>query len=277
MGTGMEELLGDCLKILTWNNWGLILHSPDLQGVTFRVEGGELVIARILHGGMVAQQGLLHMGDIIKEVNGQLVGSDPRALQELLCNASGCVILKILPSYQEPHLPCQVGPSTNPTPSTRPKGWLSLLPVRVAGLTEDLLSYWFPPGEIGGRTCSQGAADHSHGQASAFAAPAYASTLVRIMHTATARGTRVYERAPASWSAFFTCLCACAGWGCHMSWTAISWLVSSGGLAPLSTSPIGILTFPQNPSPRGEGEWREGSRIRFQSPIPYLLFPHPWS
>lgn len=76
------------------------------------MEGGELVIARILHGGMVAQQGLLHVGDIIKEVNGQPVGSDPRALQELLRNASGSVILKILPSYQEPHLPRQVGPST---------------------------------------------------------------------------------------------------------------------------------------------------------------------
>ncbi|XP_066876956.1 MAGUK p55 subfamily member 2 isoform X5 [Kogia breviceps] len=81
---------------------------PPDAGVTFRVEGGELVIARILHGGMVAQQGLLHVGDIIKEVNGQPVGSDPRALQELLRNASGSVILKILPSYQEPHLPRQV-------------------------------------------------------------------------------------------------------------------------------------------------------------------------
>ena len=78
------------------------------------MEGGELVIARILHGGMVAQQGLLHVGDIIKEVNGQPVGSDPRALQELLRSASGSVILKILPSYQEPHLPRQVGLCLNP-------------------------------------------------------------------------------------------------------------------------------------------------------------------
>lgn len=39
------------------------------QGVTFKVEGGELVIARILHGGMIDQQGLLHVGDIIKEVS----------------------------------------------------------------------------------------------------------------------------------------------------------------------------------------------------------------
>lgn len=36
--------------------------------MTFKVEGGELMIARILHGGMIDQQGLLHVGDIIKEV-----------------------------------------------------------------------------------------------------------------------------------------------------------------------------------------------------------------
>ncbi|XP_065387702.1 MAGUK p55 subfamily member 2 isoform X1 [Macaca fascicularis] len=87
---------------------GIRKTAGEHLGVTFRVEGGELVIARIMHGGMVAQQGLLHVGDIIKEVNGQPVGSDPRALQELLRNASGSVILKILPSYQEPHLPRQV-------------------------------------------------------------------------------------------------------------------------------------------------------------------------
>nr|CAA58067.1 DLG2 [Homo sapiens] len=87
---------------------GIRKTAGEHLGVTFRVEGGELVIARILHGGMVAQQGLLHVGDIIKEVNGQPVGSDPRALQELLRNASGSVILKILPNYQEPHLPRQV-------------------------------------------------------------------------------------------------------------------------------------------------------------------------
>ncbi|NXS57222.1 MPP2 protein, partial [Brachypteracias leptosomus] len=78
------------------------------QGVTFRVERGELVIARILHGGMVAQQGLLHVGDVIREVNGREVGSDPRALQDTLRHASGSVVLKILPSYQEPHPPRQV-------------------------------------------------------------------------------------------------------------------------------------------------------------------------
>lgn len=78
------------------------------QGVTFRVESGELVIARILHGGMIDQQGLLHVGDIIKEVNGKEVGNDPKVLQEMLKEASGSVVLKILPSYQEPHTARQV-------------------------------------------------------------------------------------------------------------------------------------------------------------------------
>ncbi|XP_054373393.1 MAGUK p55 subfamily member 2 isoform X3 [Molothrus ater] len=106
---------------------------PDAvrMGVTFRVERGELVIARILHGGMVAQQGLLHVGDVIREVNGREVGSDPRALQDSLRHASGSVVLKILPSYQEPHPPRQVfvkchfdyDPATD-----------SLIPCKEAGL-----------------------------------------------------------------------------------------------------------------------------------------------
>ncbi|NXQ13321.1 MPP2 protein, partial [Peucedramus taeniatus] len=100
-------------------------------GVTFRVERGELVIARILHGGMVAQQGLLHVGDVIREVNGREVGSDPRALQDSLRHASGSVVLKILPRYQEPHPPRHVfvkchfdyDPATD-----------SLIPCKEAGL-----------------------------------------------------------------------------------------------------------------------------------------------
>ncbi|CDQ95189.1 unnamed protein product, partial [Oncorhynchus mykiss] len=87
---------------------GIRKVAGEHLGVTFRVEAGELVIARILHGGMIDQQGLLHAGDIIKEVNGKEVGEDPRVLQEMLQDASGSVVLKILPSYQEGHAPGQV-------------------------------------------------------------------------------------------------------------------------------------------------------------------------
>nr|XP_040032720.1 MAGUK p55 subfamily member 2b isoform X1 [Gasterosteus aculeatus aculeatus]XP_040032721.1 MAGUK p55 subfamily member 2b isoform X1 [Gasterosteus aculeatus aculeatus] len=86
---------------------GIRKVSGEHLGVTFRVENGELVIARILHGGMIDQQGLLHVGDIIKEVNAKEVGNDPKVLQEMLKEASGSVVLKILPSYQEPHTPRQ--------------------------------------------------------------------------------------------------------------------------------------------------------------------------
>ncbi|XP_062387151.1 MAGUK p55 subfamily member 2a [Sardina pilchardus] len=87
---------------------GIRKVAGEHLGVTFRVEKGELVIARILHGGMIDQQGLLHVGDIIKEVNGREVANDPRVLQEMLQDASGSVVLKILPSYQEAHPPRQV-------------------------------------------------------------------------------------------------------------------------------------------------------------------------
>ncbi|XP_034612158.1 MAGUK p55 subfamily member 2 [Trachemys scripta elegans] len=87
---------------------GIRKTAAEHLGVTFRVERGELVVARILHGGMIDQQGLLHVGDVIKEVNGKEVGNDPKVLQEMLKNATGSVVLKILPSYQEPPLPRQV-------------------------------------------------------------------------------------------------------------------------------------------------------------------------
>ncbi|XP_036394341.1 MAGUK p55 subfamily member 2b isoform X1 [Megalops cyprinoides] len=110
---------------------GIRKVSGEHLGVTFRVERGELVIARILHGGMIDQQGLLHVGDVIKDVNGKEVGSDPKVLQEMLKEASGSVVLKILPSYQEPHTPRQAFVKChfdyNPTHD-------NLIPCKEAGL-----------------------------------------------------------------------------------------------------------------------------------------------
>ncbi|NXH01069.1 MPP2 protein, partial [Loxia leucoptera] len=102
---------------------GIRKAAGENLGVTFRVERGELVIARILHGGMVAQQGLLHVGDVIREVNGREVGSDPRALQDSLRHASGSVVLKILPSYGFVKCHFDYDPATD-----------SLIPCKEAGL-----------------------------------------------------------------------------------------------------------------------------------------------
>ncbi|XP_067167976.1 MAGUK p55 subfamily member 2 isoform X4 [Apteryx mantelli] len=76
-------------------------------------------------------QGLLHVGDVIREVDGREVGSDPRALQELLRDASGSVVLKILPSYQEPHPPRQVFVKCH---FDYDPGADSLIPCKEAGL-----------------------------------------------------------------------------------------------------------------------------------------------
>ncbi len=65
------------------------------------MDKGDLVIARILHGGLIDRQGLLHVGDIIKEVNGKDVGNNPTELQEMLKECSGGITLKILPSYRD--------------------------------------------------------------------------------------------------------------------------------------------------------------------------------
>ncbi|KAI5106140.1 membrane protein, palmitoylated 6a (MAGUK p55 subfamily member 6), partial [Silurus meridionalis] len=107
-------------------------------GVTFRVENGELVIARILHGSMIDRQGMLHTGDVIRELNGQEVGGDPTALQEMLKDINGSVTLKILPSYRDAPTPAQVylRPHFNYNPETD-----NLIPCKEAGLA-------FSKGEI---------------------------------------------------------------------------------------------------------------------------------
>ncbi|KAM4689718.1 protein PALS2 isoform 2-T4 [Discoglossus pictus] len=87
---------------------GIHKRAGEPLGVTFKVENNNLVIARILHGGMIDRQGLLHVGDIIKEVNGHDVGNNPKELQELLKSISGSVTLKILPSYKDTVTPQQV-------------------------------------------------------------------------------------------------------------------------------------------------------------------------
>ncbi|KAI1902489.1 hypothetical protein AGOR_G00045290 [Albula goreensis] len=110
---------------------GIRKKAGEPLGVTFRVEQEDLVIARILHGGMIDRQGLLHVGDIIKEVNGQDVGNSPAQLQEMLKECSGGITLKILPSYRDAPAPPQVyvRPHFDYNPAND-----NLIPCREAGL-----------------------------------------------------------------------------------------------------------------------------------------------
>ncbi|XP_031441971.1 MAGUK p55 subfamily member 6b isoform X2 [Clupea harengus] len=110
---------------------GIRKKAGEPLGVTFRVEKDDLVIARILHGGMIDRQGLLHVGDIIKEVNGKDVGNNPTELQEMLKEISGSITLKILPSYRDaPAAPqVYVQPQFDYNPAND-----NLIPCREAGI-----------------------------------------------------------------------------------------------------------------------------------------------
>jgi len=68
-------------------------------GITVKLnEMGDLEIKRIVQGGLIDKQGLLHVGDIIKEINGEIVNT-PEELQEKLRNARGAVTFKVVPNY----------------------------------------------------------------------------------------------------------------------------------------------------------------------------------
>lgn len=82
---------------------GLRKNPKEPLGLTVQVDdSGNLVIARILGGGMIDRQGLLHIGDVILEVNGVSVSS-PEDLQMEIMKAKESVTLKIGPGFEEMH------------------------------------------------------------------------------------------------------------------------------------------------------------------------------
>lgn len=60
-----------------------------------------------MHGGLIDKQGLLHEGDIIKEINGEAV-TTAEELQEKLRSAKGSITLKVVPSYYDIPLASQI-------------------------------------------------------------------------------------------------------------------------------------------------------------------------
>lgn len=79
---------------------GIRKSKNEPLGMTVKVEDGLVVIARILAGGLIEKQGLLHVGDIILEVNGQEIDS-PEQLQEELRKSEESVVFKISPSAKD--------------------------------------------------------------------------------------------------------------------------------------------------------------------------------
>jgi hypothetical protein len=111
---------------------GIRKVNDEPLGITVRVnENGDLEIARIMRGGLIDKQGLLHDGDIIKEINGEPV-STPEELQEKLKVAKGSVTLKVVPSSYDVPLASQLFMkalfSYDPNKD-------KLIPARAAGLS----------------------------------------------------------------------------------------------------------------------------------------------
>ncbi|XP_030748146.1 MAGUK p55 subfamily member 6 isoform X2 [Sitophilus oryzae] len=74
---------------------GVRKKAGEPLGLTVQIDDNEnLVIARILEGGMIEKQGLLHIGDVILEVNGNEVKT-PEDLQIEVAKSRDSVTLKV--------------------------------------------------------------------------------------------------------------------------------------------------------------------------------------
>ncbi|XP_047469651.1 protein PALS2-like isoform X4 [Penaeus chinensis] len=93
---------------------GLRKRPDEPLGLTVREdESGYLVIARIMAGGSIDRQGLLHVGDAICEVNGVEINS-LHQLHEEVAKCRDSVTLKVLPALHDPPAPNQVTSTLHP-------------------------------------------------------------------------------------------------------------------------------------------------------------------
>uniref|UniRef100_A0A182NTT7 Uncharacterized protein n=1 Tax=Anopheles dirus TaxID=7168 RepID=A0A182NTT7_9DIPT len=94
--TTTPDMPGETIKMV-----GIRRNPDEPLGLTVEVDDhNQLVVARIIAGGMIDRQGLLHPGDVILEVNGVPV-TTPEELQGEISVAKESVTLKIGPSVEE--------------------------------------------------------------------------------------------------------------------------------------------------------------------------------
>ncbi|XP_038114110.1 peripheral plasma membrane protein CASK isoform X12 [Culex quinquefasciatus] len=85
-------------------------NTDEPMGITLKMtEDGRCIVARIMHGGMIHRQATLHVGDEIREINGQPVQHQTVSqLQRMLRDARGSVTFKIVPSYRSAPPPVEL-------------------------------------------------------------------------------------------------------------------------------------------------------------------------
>ena len=99
-----EEHLGITVKL---NEMGDLEIKRIVQGGLIDKQGRRILTVNEIDSHIIALLGLLHVGDIIKEINGEVV-STPEELQDKLRNARGAVTFKVVPSYYDFPSPSQV-------------------------------------------------------------------------------------------------------------------------------------------------------------------------
>lgn len=88
--------VGQAIKMV-----GIRKKPNEPLGLTVEIdEYNQLIVARIIAGGMIDRQGLLNAGDVILEVNGVGVHT-PEDLQAEISRAKESVTLKIGPNIDE--------------------------------------------------------------------------------------------------------------------------------------------------------------------------------
>jgi len=89
---------------------GLTKTSVEPLGITLGKHKDQCIyIQRILYGSMVEKQGLLNVGDVIKEINGEPVGAkSAEEVQQELNSCVGSISMKVIPSYKDHKSVCQV-------------------------------------------------------------------------------------------------------------------------------------------------------------------------
>jgi hypothetical protein len=111
---------------------GIRKPEDEPLGITVREEDdGRVVVARVMTGGVVDVQGLLHVQDQILEMNGQAVQSAAQLQQMMRRCTDSMIQFRIVPSFAEPvaQLSCHVKSLINYDPSLD-----TLLPCKELGL-----------------------------------------------------------------------------------------------------------------------------------------------
>lgn len=113
---------------------GLHKNQGEPLGITLKKDGDKVIVHRILSGGMIDRQRLLHIGDVIISINDEDVQPNCESIQRMLKDQEGDIRLKIIPSYREQAPICQVFVKAHF--NYDPKGD-TMIPCKEAGLKFD--------------------------------------------------------------------------------------------------------------------------------------------